>query len=161
MDMRHYDVVAHGLDLTYEDVGNPDPDPSGVGRSYDVTIQVVDSTPTRANIASWGTTIATPPQLVASPEFYVAHKLFGGRWSVPVSSNDGARTIEKQKSDLLDFYVAEVEQRQWYGFWDYGDVMHTYDQTRHTWRYDVGGYAWDNGELGILTECNLLFTILI
>jgi hypothetical protein len=28
--------------------------------------------------------------------------------------------------------------------------MHTYDQTRHTWRYDVGGYAWDNGELGIL-----------
>lgn len=25
--------------------------------------------------------------------------------------------------------------------------MHTYDQTRHTWRYDVGGYAWDNGEL--------------
>ena len=26
--------------------------------------------------------------------------------------------------------------------------MHTYDITRHTWRYDVGGYAWDNGELG-------------
>lgn len=25
--------------------------------------------------------------------------------------------------------------------------MHTYDQTRHTWRYDVGGFAWDNGEL--------------
>lgn len=20
----------------------------------------------------------------------------------------------------------EVEQRKWYGFWDYGDVMHTY-----------------------------------
>ena len=26
--------------------------------------------------------------------------------------------------------------------------MHTYDATRHEWRYDVGGYAWDNGELG-------------
>lgn len=26
--------------------------------------------------------------------------------------------------------------------------MHTYDQTRHTWRYDVGGFAWDNGEIG-------------
>ncbi|KAG9085636.1 hypothetical protein FRC06_003527, partial [Ceratobasidium sp. 370] len=23
-----------------------------------------------------------------------------------------------------------------------------YDDTRHTWRYDVGGYAWDNAELG-------------
>ena len=25
--------------------------------------------------------------------------------------------------------------------------MHTYDPDRHTWRYDVGGYAWDNSEL--------------
>jgi hypothetical protein len=25
--------------------------------------------------------------------------------------------------------------------------MHTYDTDRHTWRYDVGGYAWDNSEL--------------
>ena len=40
-----------------------------------------------------------------------------------------------------------MEQRRWYGFWDYGDVMHTYDPTRHAWRYDVGGFAWDNTEL--------------
>lgn len=25
--------------------------------------------------------------------------------------------------------------------------MHTYDEDRHAWRYDVGGYAWDNSEL--------------
>jgi YetA-like protein len=25
--------------------------------------------------------------------------------------------------------------------------MHTYDIDRHTWRYDIGGYAWDNSEL--------------
>ena len=43
--------------------------------------------------------------------------------------------------------VKQVEQRRWYGFWDYGDVMHTYDHDRHVWRYDVGGYAWDNSEL--------------
>jgi hypothetical protein len=30
---------------------------------------------------------------------------------------------------------------------NYGDVMHTYDADRHTWRYDVGGFAWDNSEL--------------
>ncbi|CAK7234038.1 hypothetical protein SCUCBS95973_008797 [Sporothrix curviconia] len=40
-----------------------------------------------------------------------------------------------------------VSQRRWYGFWDHGDIMHTYDSDRHTWRYDVGGYAWDNSEL--------------
>jgi hypothetical protein len=26
--------------------------------------------------------------------------------------------------------------------------MHTYDEARNEWRYDVGGYAWDNTELG-------------
>lgn len=25
--------------------------------------------------------------------------------------------------------------------------MHSYDYNRHTWRYDVGGFAWDNTEL--------------
>jgi hypothetical protein len=25
--------------------------------------------------------------------------------------------------------------------------MHTYDFDRHTWRYDIGGFAWDNSEL--------------
>ena len=30
---------------------------------------------------------------------------------------------------------------------NYGDFMHTYDNARHNWRYDVGGYAWDNTEL--------------
>ena len=34
------------------------------------------------------------------------------------------------------------------GFWDYGDVMHSYDNERHVWRYDLGGMAWDNTELG-------------
>ncbi|KAI0316601.1 hypothetical protein OF83DRAFT_1172738 [Amylostereum chailletii] len=145
IDMRHYDVVAHGLDLTYEDVGDPDPNPSGVGRSYEITLQVQANTPSRGDLATFASVHTKVPQVVASPEFYASHNLFGGFWSLP---SDKAPTIEKAKNDLLDFYVAEVDQRQFYGFWDYGDVMHTYDQTRHTWRYDVGGYAWDNGELG-------------
>jgi len=32
--------------------------------------------------------------------------------------------------------------------WNFGDVRHQYDASRHMWRYDVGGYAWDNSELG-------------
>ncbi|EJD39304.1 hypothetical protein AURDEDRAFT_116222 [Auricularia subglabra TFB-10046 SS5] len=148
LDMRHYDTVAHGLDLTYEDVGNPDPDPSGIGRSYDLTVSVFSSTPSRQDLSARALANVNTPQLVADPAFYASHKLFGGRWSLPDASRAGAAAIEKAKSDLLDFYVQEIEQRKWYGFWDYGDVMHTYDQTRHVWRYDVGGYAWDNGELG-------------
>ncbi|KAJ7648503.1 hypothetical protein B0H17DRAFT_1103120 [Mycena rosella] len=148
IDMRHYDTVAHGLDLAYEDVGDPDPNPVGIGRSYEMTFQVVSATPARATLAQLASVHTTVPQIVASPEFYASHKLFGGRWNVPDTSTTGAAAIEKRHSDLLDFYVAEVGQRQFYGFWDYGDVMHTYDQTRHTWRYDVGGFAWDNGEIG-------------
>jgi len=41
-----------------------------------------------------------------------------------------------------------VDQRNWYGFWDFGDVMHSYDSARHVWNYDLGGMAWDNSELG-------------
>ena len=26
--------------------------------------------------------------------------------------------------------------------------MHAYDPVRHEWKYDVGGFAWDNTELG-------------
>ncbi|KAK0183996.1 hypothetical protein F5146DRAFT_1146136 [Armillaria mellea] len=159
IDMRHYDTVAHGLDLTYEDVGDPDPNPVGIGRSYEISLQVVSSTPSRDSIAQWASTIASKisnafykltnlgkqinvPQIVASPEFYATHRL-----AVPNPTTSGAKDIEDRKSALLDFYVAEIDQRQFYGFWNYGDVMHTYDETRHTWRYDVGGYAWDNGEV--------------
>ena len=57
------------------------------------------------------------PQLVADPEFYAAHKLFGGHWATP---SGAAPDLESRKDVLLDFYVNEVEQRRWYGFWDYG-----------------------------------------
>ena len=39
------------LDLTYEDVGDPDPNPTGVGRSYEITLQAVPSTPSRQTLA--------------------------------------------------------------------------------------------------------------
>ncbi|QRV78526.1 hypothetical protein RhiJN_06541 [Ceratobasidium sp. AG-Ba] len=148
MDLRHYDTVAHGLDLAYEDVELVTSNPAGIARSYEVTLQAVSATPARQAIVDFAAAVATPPQLVASPAFYQSHGLFGGRWSIPSTTRSGAAKIEGQKKQLLDFYVAEIEQRQFYGFWNYGDVMHTYDDTRHTWRYDVGGYAWDNAELG-------------
>jgi hypothetical protein len=40
-----------------------------------------------------------------------------------------------------------VDQRGWYGFWDYGDMMRQYDEPRHQYKYDIGGWAWNNTEL--------------
>ncbi len=49
---------------------------------------------------------------------------------------------------MLAYYEKQVDQRAWYGFWQFGDVMHSYSAPRHTWHYDWGGHAWDNTELG-------------
>jgi hypothetical protein len=46
--------------------------------------------------------------------------------------------------ESVRIFAASTEE---VSFLDYGDFMHTYDPDRHTWRYDVGGYAWDNSEL--------------
>lgn len=55
--------------------------------------------------------------------------------------------LEEQLEQIFEFYREEVEQRNWYGMFNYGDVMHSYDAVRHQWKYDIGGYAWDNTEL--------------
>ncbi len=55
--------------------------------------------------------------------------------------------VEDRLDAYISFYQKAIEQNKWYGFWNYGDVMHAYDPVRHTWRYDIGGFAWDNTEL--------------
>jgi hypothetical protein len=73
--------------------------------------------------------------------------VFGGLWS-PVDRSTPARAaLEDQLDRYFRFYEKQREERRWYGFWNYGDVMHTYDADRHEWRYDVGGFGWDNSEL--------------
>jgi hypothetical protein len=82
MDLRHYDTVAHGLDLAYEDVELVTSNPAGVARSYELTLEAVAATPARQAIADFAAAVANPPQIVASPAFYQSHALFGGRWCV-------------------------------------------------------------------------------
>jgi hypothetical protein len=153
MDLRHYDTVAHGLDLAYEDVQEGFSTPEGIGRSDEILLWAFASTPSRALIASW----ENPPQIVADPSTYHAAGVFG-RWSLPDHSTPARATLEKALDDQIAFYAGQVGQRDWYGYWNFGDVMHTYDADRHEWRYDVGGYAWDNAELG--TDAMLWYAFL-
>jgi hypothetical protein len=71
-----------------------------------------------------------------------------GFWSVADRSTPYKVQVEDGLASVLDFYETSIEQAHWYGFWDYGDVMHSYDSRRHVWNYDLGGMAWDNSELG-------------
>ncbi|CAI4212480.1 unnamed protein product [Parascedosporium putredinis] len=85
--------------------------------------------------------------LTPDPSRVLSTQALGTYWDAPNNTTQGSATIEKNLDFLAKFYQDQVEQRRWYGFWDHGDFMHTYDSDRHTWRYDVGGYAWDNSEL--------------
>jgi hypothetical protein len=79
-----------------------------------------------------------PPLLMASPEHMHSAGVFG-IWSLPDRSTAAKKAIEDQLDAAFEFYHKEVEQRHWYGFWNYGDVMHQHDGARHEWRYDIGG----------------------
>ena len=81
-----------------------------------------------------------------TPAYYHSQHALG-RWSLPDRSSPAAAWVEDQVSGLVNFYESQVDQRSWYGFWDFGDIMHNYDFGRHQWRYDVGGWAWANTEL--------------
>ena len=71
-----------------------------------------------------------------------------GVWSLPDRSTAFKKSIEDGLDSVLAFYERQVEDRSWYGFWQYGDFMHSYSAPRHVWHYDWGGHAWDNTELG-------------
>ena len=157
MDMRHYDTVGHGLDLAYEDVQAGFSIPEGMARSTEMRLWAFPATPSRDTITALAATLTAPPQLVAPPAWYQGAGVFG-RWSLPDRSTPARAALEDSVSRDVAFYTGQVDERQWYGFWNYGDVMHTYDVDRHTWRYDVGGYAWDNAELG--TDAMLWYSFL-
>ena len=146
MDLRHYDDHAHGLEMTYEDVEPGFSTPNGIARTTEIQLRLLPSTPTRTAFAAMAETLRSPPLLVCKPEHYAAVGVFGD-WSLPDRTHPVKAALEAQHDRLLAYYQHQIDRRQWYGFWNYGDVMHSYDRDRHVWRYDVGGYAWANSEL--------------
>ncbi|MBC9798325.1 hypothetical protein [Sinomicrobium weinanense] len=146
MDMRHYDTIPHGLEATYEDVQKGLSTPYGIARTSELTLFAHSETPPTETLSRQAEIGSDPPLLTISPEYLHSTGVFG-IWSLPDRSSPGKAWIENRLNQAIRFYQKEIDQRNWYGFWDYGDVMHSYDPVRHTWRYDIGGFAWDNTEL--------------
>ncbi|MER6072507.1 Tat pathway signal sequence domain protein [Streptomyces sp. NPDC001817] len=157
MDLRFYhdgmgqDTYAkqlEGLNITYEDYEPEFGTPYGIARTCELLFWANDSTPDADTLAGQVRAVRVLPQLAAPPGQLIKAKVFGpGLFSEPDRSTPAKAKIEDHLDFLFTYYKDQVEQRRWYGFWDYGDFMHTYDTVRHQWRYDVGGYAWDNSEL--------------
>ncbi|CAN9307594.1 unnamed protein product [Alternaria alternata] len=143
-----YKKQLDALDITYEDWEGGYDTPYGLGRTNELYIYAFDTTPSAEHLATLTNFTNNPPVLIAEPEYMRDTKAIGSYWDVPGTiESTQAQTIESNMDFLIKFYEDQIEQRRWYGFWDHGDIMHTYDDDRHQWRYDVGGYAWDNSEL--------------
>ncbi|KAB8068867.1 hypothetical protein BDV29DRAFT_199093 [Aspergillus leporis] len=142
-----YKKQLDALEITYEDYEGGFNTPYGIARTSEIYLQAFEATPASDDLARLGKHINEPPVLVPEPEYIKETKAAGSYWGLPDTSNEKAKTIESHLDFLVKFYQGQVNDHRWYGFLDYGDIMHTYDEDRHTWRYDIGGYAWDNSEL--------------
>ena len=146
MDMRHYDTRAHGLEASYEDVQPGMSTATGVARTSELTLFASDGVPSKEATAVEAREGEAPALLVSTPDYIHSTGVFG-IWGQPDRSTAYKKALEDQLDALIAVYEREVEQRHWYGFWTFGNVMHSYDEVRHVWRYDLGGMAWDNTEL--------------
>jgi len=147
MDMRHYSDRPHGLQAAYEDVQPGFSTAHGVARTSELTLFATAAVPPAEDTVRMARMGAVPPLLTATPAHLQAAQAFGV-WGGVDRSTPAKRAIEDQLEHTLNFYLTQPEQHQWYGFWDYGDVMHSFDNERNVWRYDLGGMAWANSELG-------------
>jgi hypothetical protein len=144
--MDTHEKQIAGLNITYEDYEAGWDSATGVARSSELQLWVLGGTPSHQALSDMAEQVARPARLVLTPQRIHQCGVFGD-WD-PVDAGTPARKLIEERLDLqLDQYLRETEQHRWYGFWSYGDVMHSYDPDRHMWRYDIGGYAWDNSEL--------------
>jgi hypothetical protein len=149
MDLRHYDTHGHGNVNTggsYEDYEPEFATPVGVGRTSELMLFPTANTPSRVETAKLAAVNSQPPLLTVSPEYMHSTGVFG-IWSLPDRSTALKNDVEDRLAGALDYYKKAIDEHHWYGYWNFGDVRHSYDPARHEWRYDIGGYAWDNSEL--------------
>ena len=145
-DFRHYANRGYNQ-VCYEGYDYKGANPDGIACTNECTIGFCrDIIPGDEQLRKFTAYANRPPLYVADPESYHELRAFG-YWSLERKATAMERWLEKQLEEAFLFYRDEVKQRGWYGIFNYGDFMHSYDRQRHQWKYDIGGYAWDNTEL--------------
>uniref|UniRef100_UPI00403F8A7B exo-rhamnogalacturonan lyase family protein n=1 Tax=Paenibacillus sp. FSL R10-2796 TaxID=2954663 RepID=UPI00403F8A7B len=145
MDLRHYDTKTH-VESSYEGAEELRATPFGIANTSELTFWCTAQTPGPELLQRMQAEAEEPSLLVCEPTYYHEAGAFGF-WSLPDRSTPAKAYLEERLDGIISFYQEEIEQRKWYGFWDYGDFMHSYDPVRHVWNYDLGGCAWQNSEL--------------
>ncbi len=145
-DFRHYAKRGYSQ-VYYEGYDELGASPYGIASTSEFSLQFFDGAlPADEELDGFNGRVQKPAVYVADPAYYHERRAFG-YWSLVKRDTEAERFLEDALEEIADFYLREAEQRNWYGLFNYGDFMHTYDPARHVWRYDMGGYAWDNTEL--------------
>ncbi len=144
-DFRHYDTRTYPMG-NYEGFDYMRPDPNGIAVTCRVSLFPENGYTGDGELRRRSLQTRRPALYLADPAWYHDLRAFGF-WSLPRRDTEVERWTEDQLEAAQSFFESEVEARSWYGLFNYGDFMHTYEASRHMWRFDVGGYAWDNTEL--------------
>lgn len=148
LDYRHYDDAGHSQ-CYYEGFDEVRSTPYGIANTNNLSLflfEPSESCVSDEELDECFMQVQKPAHLLASPEYYHDVKAFG-EWGLVKKDTPLRIWLEEQLDAAFDFYKNEIEQRNWYGLYNYGDFMHTYDAGRHCWKYDMGGFAWQNTEL--------------
>lgn len=145
MDLRHYDTDTH-MESSYEGFDEMRSTPYGIANTTEVSLVVSVSTPSHTALKQMERKLQNPDLLVCTSEYYSSAKAFG-IWQSEDTSTDFGRWLESRQKQLIQAFKEQIEVHQWYGFWNYGDIMRFYDPVRHCWKFDLGGCAWNNSEL--------------
>lgn len=146
MDFRHYDTKAHAS-AYYEGFDEVDSTPYGIANTNELTLFGFSGGGISDDVLKTKCMkLQKPALLVCEPTYYRQVRALG-EWALADRSTPMKIWLEDEMDNAFEFYRNEVAQRRWYGLFHYGDVMHTYDANRKGWRYDMGGYAWQNTEL--------------
>jgi hypothetical protein len=145
-DFRHYEDTGYSQTY-YEGFDVYGASAYGIANTSEYSIRFFDELiPADEEIDEFFDRVQNRAFYYAGAEYLHSLKAFGF-WSLEERKTKAEEFFEQQIDKVFDFYKNEIEQRKWYGIFDYGDFMHTYDPYRHVWRYDMGGYAWQNTEL--------------
>src|SRR5690625_10008 len=136
MDFRHYSKHTH-VESAYEAFDEMRSTPTGIADTSEIYLSCFSTQRTSEVLFGLATDWQEGSLLVCEPHYYYESEALGV-WSLPHNESPFMHVLEQQLDQAFQFYRKEIDQRSWYGYWNYGDVMHTYDPVRHQWRYEIG-----------------------
>ena len=86
--------------------------------------------------------LLTPPHVTIDPEWMAQCEVTGG--FAPVNADQFPES-ERMMSGFLDWLTRNIQLGRWYGFFDWGDALVTWEQDANDWRF-YGRWGWCNSE---------------